>query len=426
MFTPTGGDVEGSLQIDAWIDNMPNFGIGNPTATQDFWENWWNQGIEGGLGNTARTTRIFIDRAPCYSGYNLSVNTGFNQSMAWELISPGNVSEGAWVNSWLTEYNTTQYWEAGYEQDSTANITNNVLQYFGSGSTPLNSDDDGDQNWNPAGFSYGSCTNGEYGQITFSSIGPGVGSSFAPGSDTEFKNLMQTPNTIFKFANDPTDTFYKVKRISNVNVEETQPYFYTEMLFHVDTAPGLQSPLTDEEIDLSTSIQPKITNDGIARTMSEWSAEFGPSSPSPVEGYTSRINAYWANALPSSQPGVVIAIGVNPPSGSSNMEYIRIRRVVMVNVDPIEQDTLSVWNAKNYSWTNSEDPLLKRHSIIVRFDKLDSNGGIISNSGIDITQWDPRGEVRHDGIGSMAIQIMQPLDGGELSNDTVAPASACW
>ena len=428
VFTTTGGDVEGSLQIDAWVNNLPNFGIGNSNATEDFWENWWNQGIEGGMGNTARTTRIFIDRAPCWRGYNLTINLDFNQTQAYTAISQANnfeiegipgVSMNQWVNQITTNTDTTYYWEAGFGQDDAHSVTG-LLQYFGSGSEPLNSND-GDQNWQPAGFSYGACTNGEYGQITFSSIGPGVGSSFAPGSDTEFKSLMQTPGTIFRFANDPTDTFYKVKPITFLEVEETQPYFYTQHIYHGQTSDDWNpTQAAHAEIDGIGAIE---------RTQSQWLGQFGENSPSPIDGYVTRGEAYWAGALPPNQ-GVVKEIFVMPPNVNGNQAnidaWIEIRRRVNVQVDPINQDSISVWNASNYAWTNSEDPLRKRHSIIVRFDKLDSNGGIISNSGIDVTQWDPRGEVRHDGIGSMAIQIMQPIDGGELSSDTIATDSACW
>ena len=82
-------------------------------------------------------------------------------------------------------------------------------------------------------------------------------------------------------------------------------------------------------------------------------------------------------------------------------------------------------DAKNFS-ANSTDTLNFRHSIITRFAKLDQDGGAIVGSGIDISVWDPRGEVSHNGMGSFTIEILERMPDEDLQDDSVITNSACW
>jgi hypothetical protein len=78
----------------------------------------------------------------------------------------------------------------------------------------------------------------------------------------------------------------------------------------------------------------------------------------------------------------------------------------------------------NFSAT--DDPLKKRYSIITRFCRLDDNNNELINEGIDTTQWDPRGDVRHDGIGSLEIQVLAQVGNFDLSDKSLATNAACW
>jgi len=82
-------------------------------------------------------------------------------------------------------------------------------------------------------------------------------------------------------------------------------------------------------------------------------------------------------------------------------------------------------DAKNFS-ANSTDNLNIRHSIITRFAKLDQDGGAIVGSGIDISVWDPRGEVSHNGMGSFTIEILERMPDEDLQDDSIITNSACW
>jgi len=78
------------------------------------------------------------------------------------------------------------------------------------------------------------------------------------------------------------------------------------------------------------------------------------------------------------------------------------------------------------NFANIEPDHHKRYSIITRFVRLNANNTEIPNSGIDTTIWDPRGEVQHNGVGSMNIQILMEVASGNLSDDGVATNAACW
>ena len=76
---------------------------------------------------------------------------------------------------------------------------------------------------------------------------------------------------------------------------------------------------------------------------------------------------------------------------------------------------------------NSSFPELnKRHSIITRFARVNNTGGIIIGSGIDVSTWDPRGELKHNGMGSITIEILERMNDETLSDESLLIDSACW
>ena len=70
--------------------------------------------------------------------------------------------------------------------------------------------------------------------------------------------------------------------------------------------------------------------------------------------------------------------------------------------------------------------LVRRYSIITRFARLDGSGNVIENSGVDISLWDPRGELQQNGVGSMTIEVVQRTEDEDLSEDTITTNAACW
>ena len=80
--------------------------------------------------------------------------------------------------------------------------------------------------------------------------------------------------------------------------------------------------------------------------------------------------------------------------------------------------------SRNYA--NTEGSLRNRYSIITRFVRLNASNVEEPNTGIDISKWDPRGEVRHDGIGSLKIQVLTQVGNFSLSDRSLATNAACW
>lgn len=124
---PDGEDVGGFgvADISQWIDddgnadtpNVPKFGIGDTTNTELFWE-WWAEQVDEGNASS-----IFIDQAPCYTGY-----------IFWQQLDFLNVPDNA-------------------PEGTPGIMEGNILQFFGSGYTPLNITGYDTGNWQPAGLS---------------------------------------------------------------------------------------------------------------------------------------------------------------------------------------------------------------------------------------------------------------------------------
>ena len=343
----TNANIAGTQEPFYWYTNVagydyaganlvtPNFGPGLPDETEQFWNWWWSQGEEGGLGNTARTTRIFVDQVPAYKKFEVPIVevVGGNAPVNYLYDALEYFGSGIPVN-WYTNnvYNDGNGIILGGQ--NTSGYEGGLANYYfnnGAGNTnwPLLR-----PNYQPTGFGQGSAPVGEKGQITFSTIGqfppPDFDGTtyitnsgpFAPGEDTVFKSKMQTPGTLFRFTADPNQNVYKVK--------------------------------------------------------ANW--QWGPVIDGDQQIFEGPIN--------------ISSINYPPEANEDN------------------------------------DPLAHRSSFITRFIRLDGNGNEMydgtSSRGIDINTWDPRGEVQHNGIGSMTIEIVEFANDGELTSDSVETESACW
>ena len=68
---------------------------------------------------------------------------------------------------------------------------------------------------------------------------------------------------------------------------------------------------------------------------------------------------------------------------------------------------------------------VNRETIIVRFQRLDNNGNS-TGSGLDASVWDPRGTIKHNGLGSLTIEFVQRTQVQNLSDDSISSNSACF
>ena len=165
----TNLNIEGETAYDD-DNNLPNFINlnGNSDSTDSFWVAWSN--------NANRTTDIFIDDVPAFSGFNLDSLDAFGG------------------NDVLSSFNL-------YDKINVNNDTDAIFN------------DDEVINWNPRGLSNGSFSDGTEGQFIFSMIGRIGSTDNDPwsGTNSYFRSKMQTDKTLFRFRDDPNQEVYRVR-----------------------------------------------------------------------------------------------------------------------------------------------------------------------------------------------------------------------
>ena len=68
-----------------------------------------------------------------------------------------------------------------------------------------------------------------------------------------------------------------------------------------------------------------------------------------------------------------------------------------------------------------------RKTIFVFFVRINKETGEdINGTGVDISEWDPRGTVQHNGIGTFGIEFVEPLEDIELTSEKIITNNACW
>ena len=68
-----------------------------------------------------------------------------------------------------------------------------------------------------------------------------------------------------------------------------------------------------------------------------------------------------------------------------------------------------------------------RESIVVKFQRVDPQSGAgIPGTGVDINQWDPRGDVPHNGLGSFVIETLNRIEDEDSEDITITTDRACW
>jgi hypothetical protein len=85
--------------------------------------------------------------------------------------------------------------------------------------------------------------------------------------------------------------------------------------------------------------------------------------------------------------------------------------------------------SKNFE-NDGSSHYVDRVSIIVRFARIGANGEAIkingSKVGIDTSVWDPRGTVKHNGLGSMTVDIVKRVPVNSLTEDSIGTSAACF
>jgi len=94
------------------------------------------------------------------------------------------------------------------------------------------------------------------------------------------------------------------------------------------------------------------------------------------------------------------------------------------NNDVIPAGPIDVVGIRNFD-NDGSSPYVDRHTIIVRFQRLDNNNNG-TNNGLDASVWDPRGTVKHNGLGSLTIDFVQRTQVQNLSEESISTNSACF
>ena len=307
-------DANGTHEVygDEKNQTVPLFGPGDysdDNKTEQFWEWWWSEGavsfpeadIDG--DGDLRKTNIFIDEARAYSGFSIlgSLQDEVNDTTVYRQLYGAFTGQGNPISHL---------------------IDNGIYGPYPQGATypypPYSFEQNENQNWLPTGMQRGSQSDGgpgtnHLGQFAFSVIKDDWN---ANTHDALFKAAMTSPNTVFRFQSDPTNTHYKIVNFA-----------------------------------LSTG----------------W-----------VDGYED----------------------FGDTSGYKEIE------------------------SKNFA--SDDNDLRKRYTIITRFCKLDDNNNPIFDEGLDPMVWDPRGEVRHDGVGSLKIEVLTQIGNFDLSDSSLATNAGCW
>jgi len=239
---------------------VPNFGPGNTDSTYLFWQNWWSQGEEAGLGNTKRKTRIFLDNIPAHHGftlikgglpavddpyadlfvgdsgtlteyttrYNILPNFSMGDIISWFLPAP--VMDPSFMNGWPGSQSIPTSEEIrgiygphpSFEMEPYSFYTSNYFRGLYNYSTNVIDAGFG-PNYQPVGFGQGAAPDGQIGQMLFSTIG--IHDNFGPAGSTEqnFYQDMQTTGTTFRFKG--SNTKYKIVDIEQ-GIDGTS-YTYT-------------------------------------------------------------------------------------------------------------------------------------------------------------------------------------------------------
>ena len=247
-------DVFTNADIEGTTNGLPNF-IASSENNSDFWTLLAN--------NPNRSAEIFIDQAPAFSGFNI-------RSQTQDMGNSFNIADEDIIN---TEGDINQ------------------------------------ANYHPPGLTNGAFTGGQgMGQIAFSIVGP---NGFS-GSNSYFKTKMMTPGTLFRFADDPNQSVYRI-----FGGTETQEGNVKDFPFEIT---GIKNFNPDDD----------------------------------------------------------------------------------VNQDHVDRTT-----------------------IITRFSRV-ANDNSNSGEGLDEMIWDPRGTVKHNGVGSMAIELVQRVSVQSLSENSISTSAACF
>ena len=118
-------------------------------------------------------------------------------------------------------------------------------------------------------------------------------------------------------------------------------------------------------------------------------------------------------------------------SNDPNQEVYRTFGGDLYYINGSQINTISFpanWRSKNYEQNNQgslPENYIDRDTILFRFRRVDSNNQP-TNSGIDTSVWDPRGTIRHNGLGGLQIEIVQRSIVQSNLDQSFVTASACF
>jgi len=346
---------------------IPRFGPHDPLETEEFWNNWYNEEID--LENDSeKEATIFLDQAPVYDGFNFR----------GRVTASANLSEDGYLGY---EEGDQPFWP-----DVLGGLGFEISHYYIG------------HKWryeNTENESYRTSTSSIFAPLTCLPVG---------ATDNVRNNMIGYLPAFFTLH---TSNYGDTEGGVNMNGNFEMRHNYKPF--------GLDGPFTGDDTKnmMVFSVIGHHGNFGSDPAVSDFYEKM--LVPNNYFRFPNDINNNVYKIVSNScAVGNYYAGGIQSGTniGYVNVEFNDFR-------GPVTIDSI------NYRSDDEEDEVRKRHSIVVTFERV-VNGLGVPNSGINIDNYDPRGEAKHNGRRSFQIQFMQPVGSGELSEDETLSQGAIF
>ena len=401
------------------LKTIPAFGPGHFQKTRNFWQTW--------LEN--KSTSIFIDEAPAAYGYNKYLELG-NEDIANNYVLAsfdGGFYEDGDTTKEFYPYPVSVFAkypnnEVGptlvpaansnihvYGHNPAYSIFYNVFQ-----ATPPNNA--AGEGWNtnyqayksgrnrasfvPPGLSQGKAEGSELGQLAFSIVtNENIVNQWteSTGVGGDFKAKMQNVGQYFRFADDPDQVYVVIEN--------------EEIIEQLETGSGIGIALNNDNEQVMSAVAENLLGNADSFAVSDGVSNVATQEFTGING----------EPLPP--------IFYEPQSTQTFIGPLTMgeaKRRPILNYYQSGVHGLSGEQDANAEFFDGDAPGLYRSSIIVRFARVDSLGLPIPGTGININDFDPRGLVTHDGLGSFKIQFLNKTTKGEILSDFIESEAACF
>ena len=254
--------------------------------------------------------------------------------------------------------------------------------------------------WDEGYLNYGSdevlpTQDGELGRVAISTPSHAWGANAWIGDELAFKNIMSTKGTLFKFVDDPNGEIYEIVSNSD-DIQEWK----TGHVHNYSIKSDCQGQLCQE-------------------CLSTINFNFVPGINAPGDD----INCGWDgnnnncyDVITNFQPDYNVQTGLSSSDANTTAAGGSVDGSCTGNIGNSDLSGMAVCPNCNFDYSGIGGPnpwpddKCERMGFRVEFRRLDSNGQVIPDRGIDTSIYDPRSMVCHDGRESFNVQILKRVD----------------